>query len=106
MTNFVQCNLVPRQRVISSVERRKSVASVGGKRQRVDTDHGGDIERAVEMWKQRAAARGLPFERRAEALGVDVQQQEIALAGEMLRRGLGHLMRGREMNEAVFEIDR
>ena len=82
------------------------MAAVGSERQRIDADHGGQIELAIKMRKQRAAARRLPFQPRAEAGGIDVQQHEIALAGEMLGRGFGRLLGGGEMDEAVLHVDR
>ncbi len=58
------------------------------------------------MRKQRAAARGLPFQGRAEAVGGEGDQQQVGLPGEMLRGGLADLTGGGEVDEAVGEIDR
>ena len=79
--------------------------AVGTKRQRFDAADGGKSELAVKMREQRAAARGLPFQLAAELGGIDAQQQEVALAGEMLGRGFGRLRRAGEMDEAVVPID-
>ncbi len=57
------------------------------------------------MRKQRAAARGLPFQPVAEPGGIHAHQQQVGLAGEMLGRGLRHLRRAGKMNEAVAQID-
>ena len=56
------------------------MAAIGRKRQRVDTDHRGNLQLAIKVRKQRAAARRLPFQPVAQAADVDVQQHEIALA--------------------------
>src|SRR5689334_18442890 len=51
------------------------------------------------------AARDLPFERGSELFRIDCDEHEIALPREMLRRRLLGLRRGREMDEAVADID-
>src|ERR1041385_1815090 len=61
---------------------------------------------SVEMGKQRAAARGFPFERRSEGGRIDRNEHEIVLPGEMLRGRLAHLLGGGEMDVAVGAIDR
>src|SRR5687767_1084390 len=53
------------------------------------------------MREQRAAARRLPFERRAKAVGVDGEQHEAGLAGAVFGRALPNLRPAREMDEAV-----
>lgn len=61
---------------------------------------------AIKMRKKRAAARGLPPERIAECACIDSGKNKVLLTGKVfLRRGT-HLIRGREMNEPVSEIDR
>ena len=57
------------------------------------------------MRKQRAAARGLPFQAFAERLHLDSKQHEIALSGKMLRCRLNRLFGRGEMNVAVAQID-
>src|SRR5215469_7775542 len=57
------------------------------------------------MREERATARDLPFESGTELFRIDRDQNEIALAGEVLRRGLGRLRTGREMDKAVLHID-
>src|SRR5262245_14011744 len=58
------------------------------------------------MRKQRAAARGFPFEARPERVAVDRDQHEVALAGEPFARRLHRLFGGREMDETVLPVDR
>ncbi len=84
----------------------ETVPAIRPERQRFDAGDGGKLERAVEMRKQRAAARGLPSQRLAEPRGIDADQQQIALAGEMLGRRFGELRGGGEMNEAVAQVGR
>src|SRR5664279_5033621 len=88
------------------MEGRELVPTVRAERQGTDLRDRLQIELAIEMWKQSAAARGLPFQFVAELGGVHAQQHEIALSGEMFSRGLGRLFGAGEMNEAVFAIDR
>ena len=90
----------------NSAGARENVASVGTERQRLHPRHRGKRQVAIKMWKQRAAARGLPFQPLAQAGGIDRDQQQIALAGEVLGGGLVGLFGGGEMDEAVAEIDR
>src|SRR5262245_27729218 len=58
------------------------------------------------MRKQLAAARNLPFERIAQRIGVDRDQQETANTEKMLGCGGAHLAGRGEMDEAVAYIDR
>src|SRR5687767_12804973 len=58
------------------------------------------------MRKQRAAARRLPLQPRAERAAVDRDENEVALAGKPLARGLRRLLGGREMDEAVLPVHR
>ena len=64
--------------------------SAGSERQRLRPGHRGDRQRAVEMGKQRAAARGLPPQRLAQRLGLDGDEQKVPLprrsAGARSRR--------------------
>ena len=106
---FDQAHQRPRERVEQADhagELRKHVAAVGAERQRLDPQHGVERQRAIEMRKQRTAARGLPPQGRAERPGVDRDQHQVGGAGEMLGGGLGDLRRGGEMDEAVARIDR
>ena len=60
-----------------------------------DTDGGvRDIERPIEVGKQRTTARRLPLELRAKRGAVDRNEHEIALATKMLHGGLGDLLGG------------
>src|SRR5437868_239250 len=72
----------------------------------LDPAHRVKRERAVEMGEQRAAARGLPFERRPERSRLDRDQEEVGLAGKMLGRGLNDLIGGGKMDVAVAAVDR
>src|SRR5215468_2004432 len=56
------------------------------------------------MRKKLAAARGLPFERRSQCIGVDGDQQQIALPRKVLRRRSRKLRGRREMYEAVAPV--
>ncbi len=58
------------------------------------------------MRKQGAAARDFINQFFAAIPGLDRNQQQIVLPGEMFRRGLRHLGGGREMDESVGEVDR
>ena len=75
-------------------------------RQRMDAQHFIHPERAVEMGKECAPARGLPFQLVAEALCVDHRQHEIALSDKMFGRCLARLLGSREMNIAIGQINR
>jgi hypothetical protein len=58
------------------------------------------------MREEGAAAGRFPFERRAEGIGVDRDENEVALPGEMFRGGLFDLVCGGKMDVAVREVDR
>lgn len=60
-------------------------------RQWFDAEHSRKREIAIEMRKQRAAARSLPFQRRTESVRIHMQQQQVSYAGEMFCRGLSSL---------------
>src|SRR5262249_34082159 len=57
------------------------------------------------MREELPAARHFPFERWAKLLRIHRDKYESRLPREMLGRGLGRLLRGREMDEAVIQID-
>jgi hypothetical protein len=82
------------------------MAALRIKREWFDAQHRAELKGAVEVREQRAAARRLPFEVLAQHRGIDTHEQEIALSGEMLFRGLNRLRCGREMDEAVVAINR
>ncbi len=69
-----------------------------------DGDDGAEIEFAIEVRKQFAVARGLPAQRVAERIGIDLDQEQTGLAKEMLAGRLGDLRRGGEMDEAVAQV--
>lgn len=80
--------------------------SVRAERQRLGPAHRGEWQIAVEVREQRAAARGFPFECRPEGVGIDRDENEVALPGEVFRGGLGDLVRGGKVDVAVGEVDR
>ena len=61
----------------------QNVAAVGSEGERLGPQHGGKIERRIEMRERCAAARSLPFQVGAETLGIDGEQHEAVLPGEM-----------------------
>ena len=80
--------------------------AIRAERQGFDETHRTQQERPVEMREERSAARRLETQGLPERLGADGDQEEIAPPSEMLRRRLGKLFGGREMNEAVAQIRR
>lgn len=74
-------------------------------RQGLGPGHVFECQGAVEMGKERAATRGFPFERLTERVGLEPEEEEIVFSREMLGSGLGHLIGGGEMHEAVGDID-
>ena len=67
--------------------------------------HRGERKLSVKMREQRAAARRLPLQLVAESIGIDGDQNEVALAGKPLGCGFRRLLGGREMDEAVAAVD-
>jgi len=63
-----------------------------------------EIEFAIEMRKQFIVARGLPAQRVAQHIRVNLDQEQPLLAEKVLPRGLADLRSGREMNEAVARV--
>jgi hypothetical protein len=82
------------------------MTAVPVERQLFHATHGGDGQRVVQVRKQLAVARDLPSQRRGEGIGIDIQEQQVALTRVMLRRGLGRLQGGREVDEAVADVMR
>ena len=79
----------------------------GTERQRLDPEHGGEVERRVEMREEVAAARRLVAERRRRA----APRRSRRGGGRPARRNAARavsvdLRAGREMDVAVGEIDR
>src|ERR1043165_5721783 len=72
----------------------KQMLACGVERQRINPKHRLQFEFAVKMREQRAAAGRLPFQAPAENIAIDCDQDEIALAREPFRRGLGGLTGG------------
>jgi hypothetical protein len=81
------------------------VTPAGTQRQRFDPPHGGERQHPVEVREQVAASRHLPFQRAVERLRIDRHHHQVGGAGEMPLRGLADLRRGREMDEAVADVD-
>ena len=75
-------------------------------RQRPDPGNGGDRQIAVKMREKIAAARRLPFERVIETVGIDGDQNEIALPGKMLGCRFAHLRGSRKVDITISDIDR
>src|SRR5215216_4159878 len=90
----------------SPIELRKDVAAVWTERQRLHPVHRRHGKLAIEMREQSSAARRFPSQPVAQPAGVDRHQNEIAFAGEVLRRRFGNLGCGGKMNEAVATIGR
>src|SRR4249920_2796678 len=63
-----------------------------------------EVERAVEMREQVAAARFLPAKALSKPAGVYGKKHEIALAGEIFGQSAGDLVPCRQMNKAVAGI--
>ena len=73
-------------------------------RQLLDRVHRRQVERTVEVGKERPAARRLPLQALAEAFGVDGEQHEILLPGIMLGERGFKLIGGGEVDEAVASV--
>src|SRR4029079_697252 len=63
-----------------------------------------EVERAVEMREQVAAARFLPAKALSKPAGVYGKKHKIALAGEIFGQSAGDLVPCRQMNKAVAGI--
>src|SRR5690242_17679804 len=104
-TQFLLCGCL--ERASSPLNRgrpsygRKTVDPIGSESQRLDRMDAAQRQVPVQMGKKRAAARWLPFERRAERRRLDRDQQEVVLAGKMPSGGFAHLLGGGEMDVAV-----
>jgi hypothetical protein len=88
------------------VQRREHMRPVIVEQQRLHPAHGREGQRAIEMGKQLAAARGFPFQSAAQFLGDNRNQDEVQHSGKVFRRRAGNLGGGREMDVAISEIDR
>src|SRR5712675_745595 len=84
----------------------KHMMPIGAERQRPGPCHRGERQVAIEVGKQGAAARRLPFERWPQRRQLDRDQDEFLLAGEMPGGGLAELVGGRKMDVAVGAVDR
>lgn len=81
------------------------MAPIRPQRQRVDARDQCQIEITIQMGKERATARRLPFQAISQGCGVNAHQQQIVLPGEMLRGGLGNLRSAGKMNETISAVD-
>ena len=81
-----------------------SVDAVVTKPKRRGPEHGGKIERRVEMRERRPAARALPFQGRPQTRRIDGDKHEPVFSGENLGQSAFELMRGGKVNKAVAEI--
>ena len=63
------------------------MGAVRAERQGYGPGDGVESEIAMEVRKERAAARRLPFQICAESFGIDIQKNEVALTGEMFGSG-------------------
>jgi len=88
------------------LQRWKYMPVVRTERQRLDPPHGVERQHAVEVREQRAAAGQFPFECSAKGIGVDRDENEVVLPGEMFRGGLRNLLGGGKVDVAVGEVDR
>ena len=64
---------------------------------------GGHGQMFVQVRKERPCAGGLPTKR--QSLGTDRDDQQLAHSMKMAHRGVPHLRRRREVDEAVALID-
>ena len=83
---------------------RKIVAAIGAEGQRCGSDDGHQVKTSVEVRKQHATARGLPFQAVSKPGGIDTDEDEVALAGKVLSCSFADLFGRREMNEAVSPV--
>ena len=81
------------------------MAPIGRQRQRIHARHQPQIEITVEVRKEGTATRRLPLQAVSQLCGVDADQHQVALSGEMFRGGFDDLRRVGKMNEAVALID-
>ena len=81
------------------------MASVGAEGKRLHPQHGGEIQRGMEMGKQIAAARGFIAQGVTERVGIDGDQQEIVLACKVLRRRLADLFSRGKMEVPILDVD-
>jgi hypothetical protein len=84
--------------------RRQAVAAVRLKLKLLVPEQRFEVERAVEMRKDRAATGWLPLQTLAEAFAVYSQQDEVFLPGKVLGKCAFQLIGSREVDKAVAEI--
>lgn len=78
--------------------------SVSIQRQLIDLDNCRHFQISVQVRKQDAAARGLPFQFVSQHVRIDAQQHKIPLARPVLGRTGDDLLCTAEMNEAIRQI--
>jgi hypothetical protein len=65
-----------------------------------------DMQLAIKMRKELAAARRLPAERHAEIVSADREHHDIALPGKVQPQRLRQLLGGGEVDVTVLDVDR
>ena len=100
--------LTPRSHVLRAVslQFRERVFAVRTDRQRPYPAREFNGQWRVEVGKQFAAARPFPFQRGPEDADRHGDEDQIRNAVKMSRRGLAHLRRRGEVDEAVSHIER
>ena len=88
------------------MELRKDVPPVRPQRESFHHLHRVQVKLAVEVREQRSAARRLPPQPVPETACLDGDEEQIALAKEVLLCRFNHLGGGGKMDEAVAAIDR
>ncbi len=78
--------------------------SVGPQGKVMDGRHSREQDRAVQMRKQRAAARGFPTEFVSKFCAIDFDQHQAGLAGAMPGRAFDDLAGSRKMQKTVGSI--
>ena len=80
---------------------RLSTQPPKGSRQSVEPAHRCERKLSVKMREQRTAARRLPLQLVAESIGIDGDQNEVALTGKPLGCGFRRLLRRSFLNEML-----
>ena len=75
--------------------------------ERLDLVHGLDRQRTIQVWEERAAARGLPTQgvRVRQSLRAHAQEHQVTCVREVLAQRFSQLMRRGEVNEAIAKVD-
>ena len=65
-----------------------------------------DGHRCVEVRKQGTVTRRFPFQVWAERLGIEFQNDQVGLSGEVLLQSPGQLFTVRKMDETITDVVR